>query len=292
MAVDEVDGLSDELDEWVDRRADELGVDPETVVRRVLAVHREIDRLGDGAVPSRDDGATTLDDRLERLDDRVTDLEADVDRTAAGRVADLETRLDSLSSDLDEMVGDVRERVVQVKRETDAKAASDHDHAELREAAERAAATAEDLEERVDRIERRLDEEVEGVRDVLDGVTATSDELGERAETLARVAVDLRRRVADLEAKRDERRAADDLRRTANRHGDATATCEACGRTVRLGLLSTPRCPHCDASFGGFDPSGRLFGSATLRTGQPPALDGESEPAPASEPPGTEDTDE
>jgi len=79
---------------------------------------------------------------------------------------------------------------------------------------------------------------------------------------------------AALEADRSAREVAADIRATANRNGDATATCGACSRRVRLGLLSEPECPHCAATFEDVEPSSGLFGSATLRVGPLPALDG------------------
>ncbi|MFB6159654.1 MAG: CopG family transcriptional regulator [Haloferacaceae archaeon] len=278
MAADEVEDLPDDLREWVDRRADERGVDAGDVVRRVLAAHRAVERRDGGATPGGgDDGVDPVTDRLDRLADRVDDLEADADATQTDRVDDLEARVESLSDDLDEMITDVRERVVQVKRETDAKAPADHDHDDLRESAERARRTAADLETRVEAVEDRLDDGFADFREVVEGLADETDDLAARTERLARVAVDLRERVDDLEAQRNAREAVDELRRTANRRGETTAACEACGRTVRLGLLARPRCPHCDAAFEDLDPSSGFFGSATLRTGTPPALTGESE---------------
>ncbi|MFC6737121.1 hypothetical protein ACFQEQ_12840, partial [Halolamina salina] len=54
------------------------------------------------------------------------------------------------------------------------------------------------------------------------------------------------------------------------------ADCGACERQVHVGLLSAPRCPHCDEAFVDVEPGRRFFGSATLVTGDQPALTGES----------------
>jgi chromosome segregation ATPase len=248
------EGLPDDLREWVERRADERGVDPETVLSRAVLVHREAERLAEA---EDEDGPAALSarlDRLDRLDDEVRG------------VAD---RLDRLDDEVEELVEDVRERVVQVKRETDAKAPADHDHPDLRDEV----AGARDT---VDQLDEQLTADLSEVRDRLAGLDDRTADLADRTETLARVAVDVRDDVRALRSAAADRAAADELRRTANRHGDAAADCEACGRTVRLGLLSRPRCPHCDATVSGLDPSPGFLRSATLRTGDRPALDGDA----------------
>ena len=235
-------GLPEELRTWVEERAGERGVDPETVLARAVLVHREAERLADG-----EDGtdSSAVADRLDRLDDEVDDL-----------------------------IEDVRERVIQVKRETDEKAPADHDHPDLRETTREAVETAERALEAAEtaRAAGGGDGDLEAR---VGDLTETTERLERRAETLARVAVDAREDLRRLRSAEAERAAADDLRRTANRNGDAVANCEGCGETVRLSLLSRPRCPHCDAGLADVEPSG-LIGKARLRTGTPPALDGET----------------
>ncbi|MFB6301999.1 MAG: CopG family transcriptional regulator [Haloferacaceae archaeon] len=222
------------------------------------------------------DRVADLSDRIDDLGDRIEDVEADEAGALDDRVADLADRVTALEDDLDEKIQDVRERVIQVKREADAKAPADHDHGALRDRVERTAAAVEELDARLDDLERRVDEGFENFEEVLEYLTETSDELEGRAETLARATIGLRDRVADLEAERSARAVADDIRATANRNGDSTATCGACSRRVQLGLLSRAECPHCTAAFEDLDPSSGLFGSATLLVGPPPALEGET----------------
>jgi tetrahydromethanopterin S-methyltransferase subunit G len=248
------EGLPDDLREWVETRADERGVDPETVLSRAVLVHREAERL---AAADADAGPSALSARLDRLDDLDDEVR---------RVTD---RLDALDDEVDDLIEDVRERVVQVKRETDAKAPADHDHPDLRERV----AGAQDT---VDQLDGQLTADLQEVRDRLDDLDERTGDLVDRTKTLARVAVDVRDDVRSLRSTAADRAAADELRRTANRNGDTTATCEACGETVRLGLLSRPRCPHCDASVSGLDPSSGFFGSARLRAGDRPALGGDA----------------
>lgn len=253
------EGLPEELRAWVEERAGERDVDPETVLARAVLVHREAERLAEA---EGETDPSTVAARLDRLDD----LDAEV-----AAVAD---RLDALDGEVDDLIEDVRERVIQVKREADAKAPKEHDHPDLRETATEAVETAERALEAAEAAREasgddgHLDERVATLSE-------TTERLEQRAETLARVAVDARDSIRDLRSAEAERAAADELRRHANRAGDAVAKCEECGGKVRIGLLSRPRCPHCDASVASVEPSGFL-GKARLRTGTPPALDGET----------------
>jgi small-conductance mechanosensitive channel len=293
MSGDGAGALSEELRRWVDRRADELGVSRTAVLGEALAAYREVVASDGEFEPVADeadldalaDRVTDLDDRLDAL---AADLDAERDRLAAvegrdgdaavdpERVADLDRAVDALGTELDEKIADVRERVIQLKREADAKAPADHDHADLAERIERAAATASEADERATTVERRVDEGFENFEEVLSYLTDTTEELESRASTLARAAVDLRERTATLETERAARRVADEIRATAARNGDRTAVCEACSRDVRLGLLGRPACPHCGTAVTDLEPSRGLFGSATLVTGDPPALEGET----------------
>ncbi|MFB6281588.1 MAG: CopG family transcriptional regulator [Haloferacaceae archaeon] len=247
---------------------------------RIAALDERITAL-EGRERADPDRVEEVAERLDDLDERIADAEAEGTDALADDVAALDDRVADLEDDIDEKIQDVRERVIQVKREADAKAPKDHDHEALRRHADRAASAVEDLEARLAELEDRVEDGFENFEEVLEYLTETSDELEARAETLARATIDLRDRVAELETERSARAVADDIRATANRHGDATATCGACSRRVRVGLLSRPECPHCEATFEDLEPSSGLFGSATLRVGPPPALDGETT-APAS----------
>jgi hypothetical protein len=299
MSGDGAGALSEELRRWVDRRADELGVSRTAVLGEALAAYREVVASDGEFEPVADEAdLDALADRVAELDDRLdalaADLDAERDRLAAveeragdgdgavdpERVADLDRAVDALETELDEKIADVRERVIQVKREADAKAPADHDHADLAERVERAAATASDADERATAVEGRVEEGFENFEEVLSYLTDTTERLESRASTLARAAVDLRERTAALETERAARRVADEIRATAARSGDRTAVCEACSRDVRLGLLGRPACPHCGTAVTDLEPSRGLFGSATLLTGDPPALEGETTDGP------------
>jgi len=242
MGSEPVAELPEEVEAWVAERAAADGVSRADVVRRLLAAHRLLDDEGSGvgdgvAGVSDDDDARSddLDARAEELADRVGELEAD----------------------LDEKIADVRERVIQVKREADAKAPADHDHPAI----------------------DRLDEGFENYETILESLADRTDALADEADgrdaklrTVANAVVDLRRRVAALEGEAQRRAAVADLRKAANRNGISEAACDACGGSVRLGLLDEPACPFCESQFDGVEPGG-WFKSNRLTVGDRPALE-------------------
>ncbi|MFA1611440.1 CopG family transcriptional regulator [Halobellus rubicundus] len=260
MSSEQADGLPEDLDAWVADRAAATGESRPEIVRRLLAAHRLLDEhpelfedgttpdpaavrdaLNDGAIGPETDGAAAAE--------AFADSDAD---TVANALEDLVSRIAELEAELDEKITDVRERVIQVKRETDAKAPADHDHPDL---------------------ERRLEGGFENYEEVLQYLTDLSDDHDAKLDTLASVIADVRERVTDLERRANERDAAASLRREANRHGVTTAKCGACGEAVHLGLLDSPYCPHCEATFEEIDPKRGFFGSNRLTVGQRPALE-------------------
>ena len=254
------EALPDRLDEWVDRRAAELGTDRAGVLARAVAVLRTVEDGTDG-----DDAA--VDPR--RLEERVSELEADVDAK----------------------IDDVRDRVVQVKREADAKADANHDHpdvraaaAEARTAAAQASDRAESAESAVDGIDERVATGFENFEAVLSHLRDETDENAAKLDTAARVLLDLRARVADLEraAVRDE--AVADIRAEANRRGVTVARCESCDATVSLGLLNDPACPDCGVAFDGLGPDPGFLRKPVLAAGEPPSLAAAPEADPAETP--------
>ncbi|WP_338739826.1 hypothetical protein [Haloplanus salilacus] len=252
MAGEQSDAFPDELREWVERRAAEHDADPGTLLARAVSVYRYLDAEAD---PDADGAPIDVDlERLDGMEERIEVL--------SDRVGDVE-------DDLDTKIDDVRDRVIQVKREADAKAPRDHDHPELADRVDAAAHAAEDAAAQVDALSDRLDRGFENYEEILEYLTDTT---GDLEDTVA----DLRTELRHLSAAETDRRAVDELRTTANRHGDRTAACGDCGSTVDVGLLSRPRCPHCEATYVDFEPSSGFFGSATLATGEHPALtDGE-----------------
>jgi hypothetical protein len=253
MAGEQSESFPDELREWVERKASERDATPEEILGRAVAIYRYLDAADD------DEGDVDPVERLDALDDRVAALD---DRVAA------------VEDDLDAKITDVRERVIQVKREADAKAPADHDHPDLNERVDEAGRTATAADERVEILADRVDRGFENYEEVLEYLTDVTDDLDAKTRTLAGAVIDLRSELQRLTAAEHDRRAVDDLRTAANRHGDRTASCGDCGSTVDVALLSRAACPHCEASYVDFEPSTGFFGSATLVTGDRPALAG------------------
>jgi len=259
MGSEGVDGLPEELDSWVADRAAATDTSRADVLRRLLAAHHLLDEHPEALEdPESIDVAELLGGTADSDDD--TAVSAEVDALTAD-VAEMVARINALEDDLDEKITDVRERVIQVKRETDAKAPEDHDHPD---------------------IERRLRQGFENYEEILEYLTETTDDHDAKLDTVASAIVDLRARVATLERDSSERAAAADLRREANRQGVAEAVCESCGGSVHLGLLDSPFCPHCESTFDGVEPKRGFFGSHRLTVGQRPALEAPSESASAA----------
>lgn len=269
MAGELLDGLPEGLRAWVESRAAETGRSPTEVLLRAATVQRLLVEH-DGPLPDASalDAEASADDAAANGD--PTDL--------AGRLDATDERVAAVADEFDEKLTDVRERVVQVKREADAKADADHDHPELRRSAEAAAALAADVSEiraEMTDLEARFEAGVENYEAVVDHLADAVDDLDGKATTLASALADLRTRARAADARRARREAAADLKREANRLGVETASCGACGTTVRLALLTRPDCPGCDASYDGVEPvSGiaGLLGAATLVAGSGPEL--------------------
>jgi len=255
MAGEQAEALPDDLREWVEDKAAELDASPETVLTRAVAAYRLVD---DETAPD----PASLDSRLSDVDESLDSL--------AERVADLE-------GDFDEKIQDVRERVIQVKREADAKAPADHDHPGLRDELARHDEEIEVAETELADLEGRIDAGFENYEEVLDYLTDETDELAGKVTRLASVVVDLRHRANDLEAAAATREATAEIKAEANRLGVRTAVCDDCDGQVDVGLLATARCPHCSTPFSGIDPPRGFFGSATLVPGRRPALEGRSD---------------
>jgi chromosome segregation ATPase len=252
MVGEQSEAFPEELREWVQEKASALDSTPDEVLVRAVTVYRFLDAESDVDLETT---VADVDDRLSALDDRLETLEAD----------------------FDENLQDVRERVIQVKRETDAKAPQDHTHPELRERVTRAVEATDEAASAVDHLEDRLDRGFDNYEEVLDYLTETTDELDEKLNALAAAVVDVRNATAAMEADERERGAVADLKRDAHRHGETTAGCDDCGQTIRLGLLARPRCPFCEARFVDLEPGRGFFSAATLLTGDRPALEGETD---------------
>jgi chromosome segregation ATPase len=257
--------VEEPLRAWLDEEAERLGVSRAEFVRRLLATYRTVSKDAEAGTLALDGAASFDGPDPEELDARLDELDA---------------ALDGVETDVQRKIDDVRERVVQVKRETDAKAPGDHDHADLREQVEGAASTVAQvraevgsLQEAVTEVREDLDAGFENYEDVLEYLTDATDDVEEKVTVLAGAMVDVRNRTATVAVRESARRAADDLARQANALGVRTAKCEECDLRVDLGLLARPECPHCASSFTEVEQGG-WFRPATLVVGNVPALEG------------------
>ena len=296
--------LSDELREWLERRAEESGEDPSELLARAIAAYQLVEseddvfENGEEGSPVTFVDESTFDDRLTALsefddrlatlesefDERLDALESEFDDRVESLEDDVDRRVDSVETDVDDKIDDVRDRVIQVKRETDAKASADHTHEQLQralDAAESAEETGERLQDRIERVDRGF----ENFEDILEYLTDTVEDVEMKLDILGNVAIDLRRRVGKMEGGRSAREIAEELKEEANREGITTAKCGSCESKLQVGLLTTPHCPHCDTAFRELEPAEGLFGSPYLRAGKQPALEG----GPSGEPDTPED---
>ncbi|WP_435154898.1 hypothetical protein [Haladaptatus sp. DFWS20] len=188
----------------------------------------------------------------------------------------VEGEIDVLRDEFMSKLTDVRERVVQVKRETDGKAAVNHDHPELRaqlDEMQQATDALDALSERVAANHEHMDGGFENYESVLDYLTETTDELEARLDVLARALVSVRDQTRTLATRNATRAATAKLARTTNQHGIKSEKCGDCETSVTISLLTEPSCPHCTATFEDIEPKQGFFGSNWLVVGRPPALE-------------------
>lgn len=268
MATESADGnervvtISPQLDEWLDERAAELGVDGDELLVQLLSAYRTTAEDTDGASVSLDDVvleeriSTTVDDRVnQRLDSAFEQIDR--------RVSELEARID-------ERVDDVRRRVVQLRDAVGSRAPNDHTHAEFTQ--------LDSIGEQLD----ELDADLEQLRSDVDKQTRETgniesrlDDIDGKLDRLARAVVSLRRDGRNVDT--SDEGSLSKLKRAANRNGITSARCAACGGTVHIGLLSEPACPHCESALRELEHVGSFLRKTTVTAAAPPALESGSD---------------
>ncbi len=259
--------IPEDYRQWLKREADRRGMAPEELLEAIVLAHQSMQTAG-----ASDEPITLVD----------------------------QSDLDAIESKYMDLLEDVRDRVIQVKRETDKKAPADHEHPDLEqtltattESLTTLEQTLDTLDETVDELDQTLDERVtalesdlqtgfENYEEILEYLLETTDTLQERLDTLAQATLQTRERLRDITGSQKEREAIEELKATANTRGISTAICESCENRVRIGLLTSPHCPHCGATFTGLESTDGLrglFGSPRLTTGDRPALTGRQQPA-------------
>jgi chromosome segregation ATPase len=247
---------------WLDERADELDIEREALLVQLLETHRSAAELDDDGLISLFESANVEgapDAAIQRSIDEVVDGRLDdrgVPQDLERRFDDVGGRIDDLEAKLSNNVEDVRERVIQLRDAVAERAPKDHSHAEFDEISGHLG----DLSAEIDALDARIDEIGAGIETADDRLETAESKL----DRLARVVIALDHRVNSEVAKTYQ---VTEIRRAANRDGSEVATCGNCEESVRIGLLSEPRCPHCDRQFEGFEASDsmlRWLGSPTL----------------------------
>jgi chromosome segregation ATPase len=257
--------LDEKLDEWV---AEDLEAAIDERVNEAVASEVEAaleSRLAD-AVESE------LEGRLEsRIETAVSEaLESTVDdRIEAALEAEthaLEDRIDELGAEHTDAIEDVRDRVIQVKKEADAKASA--------EAHEQTRQNIEDVRTELSALDDRLG----SLSDALSALEAeTDDRIEENAEALEAVEAD----VADTEKRintlawnvneiRDYVDTATDLSPILEKAAQLDidrAKCDRCEAGIEIGLLTEASCPHCESRLTGVVDSRSFFGKPRLLVG-------------------------
>lgn len=280
--------LSADLDEWLTEQAETLGVPRDAVMEQLLAAYMTTadsdGEMGDHLQPSSDKVdavvAATVDEKLNgsveaAAESAVSAQIPDIVDTVERQLAD---RFDALEADFQTKIEDVRERVVQVKREADAKAPADHSHKEFDR--------IDALSQEIDAMEAELaalrgdlteslETQDERVADIGGQVSDIDDRLDDVEDKLTRVAwvvSDLRE---DQGGRDQNQKAVDRLKRAAAQENISTARCSNCDEQVEIGLLTEPQCPHCNTTVSDVRPEGgiirskaRLVAAAQLEPGE------------------------
>jgi len=296
----------DEPDAWLDGGATASDEDREELLRRAivsLADEADVDAPEADTVAALQTHVDDLEGTVADVEDELATLEADVEEVATSlpeefpegelpeeAMTDLRTDVESLDAEVTEMreefdgkVSDVRERVVQVLHKVESKAAEDHSHPALASRLDELDSSLRSVGDRVEELEGDLETRAESLESTVEAQADRVDDVEEKFTRVASAVVALQRRVGELETEQAKRDSVEQLTAVANRHGVTDADCESCDRTVHLGLLSEPRCPHCESRFESVEPKSGFFGNARLTVGERPALGGERNPPPGPE---------
>ncbi|WP_336325995.1 hypothetical protein [Halovenus sp. HT40] len=267
--------LPADLDEWLDQQASAAEIDREELLVQLLASYR-MAADGDGhpggdvlmdheeiadAVRSQLDEqlSAQLDSRIEQaVDQALTDQLSEATNSVQRQ---LSKRIDSVESEFDEKIDDVRERVIQIKKETDAKAPKDHTHDQLQSIPE-IQRTLTELEAELDELQTEFAETVPEQEKTITDIGGRVEEMQDRLQTVAWVVSDLR----EAQESTGGLEAVERIKRAAAKADIERADCENCGEGVTLSLLTDPECPHCNATVTNVEPASGWFGSPTLLT--------------------------
>jgi len=272
--------LPADLDEWLDQQASTAEIDREELLVQLLASYRmtaEENGYPDGesltvdqrkladTVRSQVDEqlSARLDGELDnQIDQRVEQVLTDQISEATNSVQrQLSNQIDSVESEFDEKIDDIRERVVQIKKETDGKAPTDHSHEHL-QAIPELQRTLAGLEAELDDLRTEVAEKLPEHDESITDIDGRLEQTQERLQTVAWVVSDLR----EARESTGGLEAVERIKRAAAKADIERANCENCGEGVTLSLLTDPECPHCSVTVTNVEPASGWFGSPTLLT--------------------------
>ena len=269
------------LDDWLDEQAAATDVEREQLLVELLTAYRkaaELDTESTADLVRLEEGelAAAVEAQLEneqisaQLDERIdARIEAALDGPVTEQVSEaknsvqrqLSNRIDTVETEFDKKIKDVRERVIQVKKETDARAPKDHTHPELQQFAQ--------LETRIDELQSSLDslrsdfeETVPDADERIDEASGRIEQMEQRLKTVAWVVSDLR----EAHESRGGLETVERIKRAAAQEDIERANCENCGDSVAISLLTDPKCPHCDVTVTNVEPAGGWFSKPKLLT--------------------------
>jgi DNA repair exonuclease SbcCD ATPase subunit len=195
------------------------------------AVEAEVDRL-DSVLSEQTEDLTDIDGRLDAQTDRLGNL-GDTLATLAEKLQALDGSVETNLDRLDQFESTI------------------DDHANH----------FQELQHSVSEHESELDKATEVLRSLFSEV----DDLDDRTAVIASVLRDLE----PVVSAHHERGQVDSLKEAAAELGVRTAECETCERTVNLGLLTEPACPHCGTPAAEVDSrSGLLWSKSVLESGE------------------------
>ncbi|WP_332899797.1 hypothetical protein [Haladaptatus sp. CMSO5] len=247
--------IPESLDEWLTAKTAALGVSRETLLVQLLAAYRLTDETTAGDLKAALEQHNAVDsNQLAAVESALTQK--------------VDTEVGELNEKVDSLIDDVRARVIQVKKEADAKSESDHTHPEL-STVETLEQSVNRLQDEVDRLETAVDHETSTRTDEHTALRERIDDLESKLQTVARVTLDMRN-VVRTDAERAEReRLLSTLREIATEEGVRNAKCGACGAPIDVALLNDPTCPGCGHLFTDIEPGTWLIRSPRLVNTRP-----------------------
>ncbi|MDZ7746195.1 MAG: hypothetical protein U5K28_06660 [Halobacteriales archaeon] len=166
----------------------------------------------------------------------------------------LSTQVDGLEDDFNEKIEDIRSRMLQLKRQTESKAPADHDHDEFDQ--------FDGLEDQLTQIATTVSDLEADIEELATAVETHDETLETTQARLRRVAAAVVRMQRETHGDDEERLTK--LRDIAAQRGFETATCQACGNSVKISLLSEPVCPHCSTEFADITGKDGFFSTPKL----------------------------